>query len=177
MPTSTDFLIDFVTALWLGFIGACVGSFLNVVAYRVPIGLSVVWRPSHCPRCNHPIRARDNVPVLGWLMLGGKCRDCKAPISPRYAIVEAIVGLVFLTLAYLELFRGAGITDRRGAMDLVWNPEWRVIGVYAFHCLLASMLVTLVLMRMDKNISAQRLVIGIVLAVILWPVPGWILAP
>jgi leader peptidase (prepilin peptidase)/N-methyltransferase len=76
-------VLDLVTALWLGLVGACVGSFLNVVAYRMPRGMSVVWKPSHCPRCGHAIRARDNVPVLGWLLLGGRCRDCREPISPR----------------------------------------------------------------------------------------------
>ena len=69
-------LLDFVTACWLGIIGACIGSFLNVVAYRWPRGMSVVWKPSHCPKCGHDIRARDNLPVLGWLLLRGRCRDC-----------------------------------------------------------------------------------------------------
>ena len=77
-------MLDFVTALWLGFIGACIGSFLNVVAYRMPLGLSVVWKPSHCPKCGHDIRPRDNLPVLGWILLRGRCRDCGEPIAePR----------------------------------------------------------------------------------------------
>ncbi len=175
---SADFYIDLVTALWLGFIGACVGSFLNVVAYRLPLGMSVVWTPSHCPKCNHPIRARDNVPVLGWLWLRGKCRDCGAPISPRYAIVEAIMGLVFFVLAYVELFSGGArllggtFTNLRGAFDIVWNPQWPVIGMYAYHGLLVSSLMTLVLLRLDKNISVKKFIGWSALILFLWPWPA-----
>jgi leader peptidase (prepilin peptidase)/N-methyltransferase len=175
---NTDFTIDLITALWLGFMGACVGSFLNVVAYRVPLGMSVVWKPSHCPHCNHPIRARDNVPVLGWLMLRGRCRDCGAPISPRYAIVEAIMGIAFFLLAYLELFRGGAtvfggpLTDLRGAMDIVWMPQWRVIGQYVYHALLASVAMTLVLLRLDGNIIRGKLIIWSVVLLALYLLPA-----
>ncbi len=177
IAVSADFTIDLMTALWLGFIGACVGSFLNVVAYRLPLGLSVVWKPSHCPRCGHPIRARDNVPVLGWLILQGRCRDCGAPISARYALVEAIMGIVFFLLAYLELFRGGAnlfgepLTDLRGALDIVWMPQWRVLGQFVFHALLASAAMTLVLLRRDQNISRGKLMVGlaVLLALALLP--------
>ena len=75
--------------------GSCLGSFLNVCIWRIPLGESVVVVPSHCPKCNHKIRWFDNVPVIGFLALGGKCRDCKAPISPRYIIMELLVGALF----------------------------------------------------------------------------------
>jgi len=78
-----------------GVLGLAIGSFLNVVIYRVPAGLSVVSPPSACPKCGHEIRNRHNVPVLGWLVLRGKCYDCKAPISARYPAVEAVTGLLF----------------------------------------------------------------------------------
>ena len=77
------------------FIGLCVGSFLNVVIYRVPLHESVVSPRSHCPSCNSPIRDRDNIPVLSWLLLRGRCRDCQAPISPRYILVEVATGALF----------------------------------------------------------------------------------
>ncbi|MBU4215052.1 MAG: prepilin peptidase [Actinobacteria bacterium] len=70
-------------------VGLLIGSFLNVVVYRVPAGLSVVSPPSACPRCDRPIRPRDNIPVLSWVLLRGRCRDCREPISPRYPLVEA----------------------------------------------------------------------------------------
>src|SRR5262245_24296511 len=72
------------------------GSFLNVCIYRLPRGLSVVRPRSACPRCHAPIAAYDNIPVLSWFLLGGKCRSCKARISPRYWIVELLTGLLFM---------------------------------------------------------------------------------
>ena len=89
--------------------GAAVGSFLNVVVHRVPAGLSVVRPPSACPACGAGIRPRDNVPVLGWLVLHGRCRDCAAPISARYPLVEAATALLF-----------AAVT----AATLIWSTPW-----------------------------------------------------
>ncbi len=76
--------------------GLALGSFLNVCIHRLPLGLSVVRPRSACPRCGTPIGARDNIPVASWLLLGGRCRDCKAAISPRYVFVELLTGLLFL---------------------------------------------------------------------------------
>ena len=76
-----------------GVLGLAIGSFLNVVIYRVPAGLSVVHPPSACPKCGHEIRNRHNVPVLGWLVLRGRCFDCKAPISARYPLIELLTGV------------------------------------------------------------------------------------
>ena len=80
---------------WFFMLGAVIGSFLNVVIYRVPRRMSLAWPPSHCPHCQHRIRWYDNVPIVSWLLLRGRCRDCKAPISPRYPLVEALTGLAF----------------------------------------------------------------------------------
>lgn len=76
-------------------VGLAIGSFLNVVVWRVPRGESVAHPPSACPRCGHVIRPRDNVPVLSWLVLRGRCRDCAAPISARYPLVEAGTAVLF----------------------------------------------------------------------------------
>ncbi len=81
--------------------GLAVGSFLNVVAYRVPRGMSVVRPPSACPACSRRIRPRDNLPVLGWLLLRGRCRDCGSGISVRYPLVEAGTGAIFALLGVL----------------------------------------------------------------------------
>ena len=70
--------------------GAVIGSFLNVVAYRLPRRESLSHPGSHCPRCETPIRARDNIPVLGWLALRGRCRSCHEPIAVRYPLIEAL---------------------------------------------------------------------------------------
>ncbi|MFY9782340.1 MAG: prepilin peptidase [Acidimicrobiales bacterium] len=77
------------------FFGLCVGSFLNVVIYRVPLHESIVRPRSHCPTCGNSIKDRDNIPVLSWLMLRGRCRNCHAPISPRYILVELAGGALF----------------------------------------------------------------------------------
>lgn len=82
---------------WMGIgvsLGLLFGSFLNVVIYRLPRGENIAFPASHCTSCGTPIRAFDNIPVLGWVLLGGKARCCKAKISPRYPLVEAIGGLL-----------------------------------------------------------------------------------
>jgi leader peptidase (prepilin peptidase)/N-methyltransferase len=79
----------------LAVLGLLIGSFLNVVVWRVPRGESVAHPPSACPGCGHAIRARDNVPVLSWLLLRGRCRDCGTPISARYPAVELGTAVLF----------------------------------------------------------------------------------
>ena len=91
---------------WIGYIlafilGSCIGSFLNVVIYRVPNEKSLMT-PSACPNCKTAIKPYHNVPVLGWLMLGGKCVSCKEQISWRYPVIEAMTGLVFL-IVFMQL--------------------------------------------------------------------------
>jgi leader peptidase (prepilin peptidase)/N-methyltransferase len=76
--------------------GLVIGSFLNVVAYRLPRGTMLENSRSLCPHCEHPVRARDNIPVVSWLVLRGRCRDCGEPISRRYPLVEAGTALLFV---------------------------------------------------------------------------------
>jgi len=82
----------------LGFIGLCIGSFFNVLIWRVPRGESIVWPPSHCTGCGGRISAFDNFPVLSYIVLGGKCRRCKSPISPIYPIIEIITAVAFVVV-------------------------------------------------------------------------------
>ena len=138
MPTA---LLAGVTALF----GLLIGSFLNVVVWRVPRGESLVSPPSACPSCGTPIRPRDNVPVLGWLVLRGKCRDCGAPISARYPLVEAGTAVLFAVMAvrfgadwelpaYLW-FAGIGIAlalidlDHKRLPDALTLPSYPVVAV------------------------------------------------
>jgi leader peptidase (prepilin peptidase) / N-methyltransferase len=88
----------FAPMILAGVMGAMTGSFLNVVAWRLPRGESLVTPGSHCPACDAPVRPYDNVPVLSWLVLRGRCRDCRASISARYPLVEVLTGLVFATV-------------------------------------------------------------------------------
>ena len=89
-------------------LGACVGSFLNVCVYRIPRRMSVLRPRSRCPRCGSAIPARHNVPILGWLILRGRCRDCRGPIPWRYPAVELGVGLLFASpyILAVSLYRG-----------------------------------------------------------------------
>ena len=90
----------FVIVVAAGLLGLVAGSFLNVVIHRVPLRRSVVWPASRCPDCGEPIRPRDNLPVLSYLLLRGRCRSCKALISARYPLVEALTGVLFAVAAY-----------------------------------------------------------------------------
>jgi len=92
-------------------LGACIGSFLNVIVFRVPEGgLKSLAEPlwSYCPRCKHKLSVNDNIPVFGWILLRGKCRYCGQPIAARYPIVEAITGLLFVFYYVMFFLVGAG---------------------------------------------------------------------
>lgn len=90
-----------VTYILCAIIGLCVGSFLNVVIYRVPLGMSVAFPASHCPKCGYKLRWYDNIPVLSYVILGGKCRSCKERISFRYTLVEILTAALWLLCAFL----------------------------------------------------------------------------
>lgn len=119
----------------LGFVlGASVGSFLNVCIYRLPRGMSLVRPRSHCPGCGSAISSRDNLPILGWLLLRGRCRRCGQPISARYPAVEALVGVLFLGLYLAEVVLVP--------CDLIERGAPLVLSLLAIRCLLAAWIVT-----------------------------------
>ena len=88
-----------VTVVLAAVLGLVLGSFLNVVVYRVPIGKSIVSPPSACPNCDHEIAPYDNIPVMSWLLLRGQCRNCSVPISARYPLVELATSVAFALVA------------------------------------------------------------------------------
>ncbi len=163
-------LSEFLIGVWVLAAGASIGSFLNVVIYRVPRGVTLLGT-SHCPKCGHAIRPYDNVPVFGWLSLRGRCRDCKLPISSRYPLVEAITGATFLVLARVEVFsHGANLpggfsaaTDRSQLMALI-----------AYHGVLLCSLLSWALIALDRQALPRRfvaLVVGWGFAIpAAWPV-------
>ncbi|MBA2116189.1 A24 family peptidase [Bremerella alba] len=141
---------------WFFFFGATVGSFLNVVIWRMPRGETVVSRPSRCPFCSTQLKWNDNVPVLGWIMLGGRCRTCRLPISPRYPIIESVVGLIFLLLLQFEVLSGGGnlpgieavrLSHSRAMLEL----QSPLLSIYVFHCYLFSLMVCWAMIAWDRS--------------------------
>ena len=141
------------------YLGACLGSFLNVVAYSLPRGQSVGMRDSSCPKCNTKITRIDNLPIFSYLNLGGSCRSCKTPIPVRYLAVEVIAALIFGSLFLYELVTGCANVPlyqsimHKGILWIILYPKWHVIGIYLYHAFFMCGLLTLALIEVD----AQRL--------------------
>ncbi len=151
--------------IWL--LGLAVGSFLNVVVYRLGSGLSVFSpRWSFCPACGHVIRARDNVPVLSWLLLRGRCRDCRAPISVQYPLVEAATGLAFvLVLHFLAVERArSGLGDFMLPRDAPLLIAWLTL----VAGLVACSAMDLVSYTIDVRVTNVVLGVGLVSHAV-WP--------
>src|SRR3954469_822022 len=115
-----------VPILFLFALGACIGSFLNVVVWRLPRDESLVTPPSRCPKCGNQLKWYDNVPVFGWIWLRGKCRFCAQPISPRYPIVEAITGLLFVFYYAMYFLPGGKAPPWPVNPDMVTQPTSRI---------------------------------------------------
>ncbi|MBN1125259.1 MAG: prepilin peptidase [Sedimentisphaerales bacterium] len=155
--------------IWLVFIfalGACVGSFLNVVIYRLPRDKSLIAPPSSCPKCGHSIAFYDNIPLLSWLFLQGKCRHCKARISVRYFIIELITALLFggLYVAYFVFpIRQLGL-EGKGALQQFLSGGWIVFIAQAFLLagLLAASAIDLELWIIPLSLCWACTVIGVI---------------
>ncbi len=136
--------MTWMTYVWFFAVGASVGSFANVVAYRVPLGMSVAWPPSRCSSCGQRIRLLDNIPIVSWLRLGGRCRNCAAPFSIRYLLVELAFGLMFVAFGHRELLSGGAnlpnwpVPAYTGPVWILWYPKWTVILITLFHIRLVS---------------------------------------
>lgn len=91
-------IIRLIITIWMFFLGASIGSFLNVVIYRLPRGESIIFPPSHCPKCNHRLVSKDLIPVFSFILLRGRCRYCGEKISVRYFLVETFLGISFSLL-------------------------------------------------------------------------------
>lgn len=133
-----------LTALY-ALLGLLIGSFLNVCVYRIPRGESVAAGRSHCPACGHVLGPLDLVPVASYLLLGKKCRYCKAPIASRYAQVEALTALFFtfsgFALTALGLHRGC--------------PPWRLLLIPFLDVVVLSVVFTWLMIRFDRKATAH----------------------
>ena len=147
-----DKLIIVLTTLIVFALGASIGSFLNVVVYRLPAQLSLLWPPSRCPHCLHKLGRSENVPVFGWLWLRGRCRWCQTPISPRYPLIEAATGLTFLLVFW------------QFDLSLTTLEYWTLLS-----WLLALSLIDFDTMTLPNTLTKSGLVIGLGFQVI----KGW----
>jgi leader peptidase (prepilin peptidase)/N-methyltransferase len=162
-------LIEPYFILWTvsaGAFGACFGSFLNVVIWRVPRGETIIVDTSHCPKCKHKIRPWENIPIISWLALRGKCSSCRMSISPRYIFVESLTALLWLTI-WLHAWR-------LWSQHLVHPqlPYWPFALVCAYIVLI-TVLVALTFIDIDHRIIPDGIIIfGLVVALtmaIAWP--------
>lgn len=136
VDTIVPFLIVFM-------LGTAVGSFLNVVVYRLPEGLSLLYPPSRCPRCETRLKPYDNVPVFGWLWLRGRCRACKLPIAIRYPVVEFVTGCLFT------------------AVFAMFGVSWETLFFWLFVCWLLSLaLIDLDTMTLPNSLTGTGLALG-----------------
>jgi leader peptidase (prepilin peptidase)/N-methyltransferase len=141
--------MEALTGFYVALVGAMIGSFLNVVIYRYPRGESIVFPASHCPTCGHVIAPWDNIPILSYILLGGRCRSCRSTISPRYPLVELTNCLFYFAV-------------------------WQRLGVSIAAFLVAALVsMTLVLIYIDLDIQilpdvidVPGIVIGVLLAVL-----------
>lgn len=137
------FTIEIIMVIFI--LGAMIGSFLNVVIYRVPKGQSIVFPSSKCQSCHTPLKWYHNIPLVSWLVLRGKCGFCKAPISAQYPIIEMLTGMIFVLL-YFKL-------------GLVWYLPF-IAG--SFSALLALVMIDFKYMAVPDNVNFVALVLALV---------------
>ncbi len=147
-------------ALLVGAFGSIIGSFLNVVVYRVPLGRSIVAPPSACGTCGHEVRPYDNIPLVSWFVLRGKCRDCAAPISVRYPLVELGGAVLFGAVAWRFL---PELLEPAGALALAAAVTQLVAYLYFAAISLALALIDLDTRRLPDVIVLPSYLVGAVL--------------
>ncbi|MEM9942523.1 MAG: prepilin peptidase [Planctomycetota bacterium] len=163
---------------WVFIVGGSFASFLNVVAWRLPQGRSVNGS-SHCPTCNTKLSFWDNLPILGWLKVEGKCTHCRNAVSIRYFLAECLLGLVF-AISFAQVLLSGGIhlphrpaTYVQGVAYLIQYPIWDLIQIWIYLLVLIGFLFTFTLIRVDRfsiprKIFWTGLAIGCILPMI-WP--------
>jgi leader peptidase (prepilin peptidase) / N-methyltransferase len=144
-----------ILTVFIGLLGLAIGSFLNVCIYRLPLGKSLAYPPSACPTCGRALSWFENVPVVAWLALGGKCRTCRTAISPVYPLVEVFTGLMFVW-GWLH-----------------YGPSWLLVSHLLFGCsLVVLFFIDLEHQILPNVITLPGVVIGFLFALI--TPPGWV---
>jgi leader peptidase (prepilin peptidase)/N-methyltransferase len=172
-------VFEWAICIWLFLVGACVGSFLNVVMYRLPRGEPLAYPASRCPRCHQSIALRDNIPIVSWLVLRGRCRWCGGAISPRYPMVEALTATWFLALGVAVYVAGAshlpapGLMSRSAWERLPSSATAPPAALVAYHAVLVSYLIVAAGIQYDglrvpRRWTAFALLVGAG-APLVWP--------
>ena len=161
---------DWYWLICLFAIGCCIGSFLNVVIYRLPRDKSIISPPSACPACDKPIAFYDNIPLFSWLILRAKCRKCKSPISSRYFFIELITGLLFAALYFLYF-----MVQVRSGIGTFASGGWfiYIIHIILLTSLLAASAIDFELWVIPLSICWFATAVGILGSAL----AGWVIAP
>ncbi len=150
-----DHIINLIGNVIVFGLGSAIGSFLNVVIYRIPAGLSILHPPSRCPHCLHKLGITENIPVFGWILLQGKCKHCHSPISMRYPIIETVTGILFLFVFW------------------TFDVSLYTLGFWIFlSWLLALSMIDLDTMTLPGALTKSGLIIGLIFEVIFWSTKG-----
>ena len=164
-------------AIWIFVFWSLIGSFLNVVVYRLPLGQSVVHGGSRCPRCASPIKWHDNLPVIGWLNLNGRCRSCDLPIAARYPIVESICAGLGTAVYFRELLSGGANLPGRipdflpsGVLRLFPSPAPDLVGLSLYHCVMLCVLLVWGLIAWDGRRVPGRSILWVLGVAVALPV-------
>jgi leader peptidase (prepilin peptidase)/N-methyltransferase len=156
-----------IVGVWLFVLGTVVGSFVNVCVYRIPWQKSVIWPGSHCFTCWNAVAPRDNFPILSWLALRGKCRNCRAPISARYPFVEFLVGILFVGLFVVDV----ALAPRPWQGEV---PAWRFAPCF-YHMVLISLLVAGTFIDIDLTVIPDEVTLtGMIFAIVVGTWLPWI---
>lgn len=168
----------FFLVVWVLVLGGCFGSFLNVVAWRVPNGRGILGS-SKCPFCNTKLSFFSNLPFYGWLSSAGRCRTCKLPISIRYLIAELVLGLIFLLIATVGMGCGGWYLPTRpvdkewGILNFVLVPKLDLLLIVIYHLIVLCHLYLFALVRVQRLVIPRSIIasalIGVVGFQILWP--------
>ena len=164
------------------YVGACIGSFLNVVAYSVPRGESIGLRDSKCQICNSKISRLDNLPIFSYINLGAQCRNCHTHIPARYLIVELVVATIFGSLFLYELITGcdnvpAMRITHEGILWIILYPKWPAISIYIFHTLFMSTVLVLAIIELDRQPTKLLFSSLVVAAFFVAPLLYWPIQP
>ena len=157
---------NWIIGVWLFLLGACVGSLLNVVVARLPRGKSILRPGSRCPVCEKPIRPWHNIPLIGWLLLRGRCYDCGSPIRGRYPLVELIAASWFVVVAWVTLNVQGHLTSTDPGLLWIFAGNLALLGCGVFCGLL---------ILQDQNKIPRALIVLVLLSVLIAGGLLWVL--